>query len=115
MATVAAILNIETDQFFISMSPLYLPPSFGLSRLTVWEQMSLKDFQDDRHVSAHSNLQFSRRCRLKNFKMAERNDFSNSKSPCLPDATNKFQLIRLTVREHMSLKDFQDGRHIGRL
>ena len=36
-------------QFWISMSPQCLPPSFSLIRLTVQEQMSFQDFQAGHH------------------------------------------------------------------
>ena len=89
----------------------------------VWEEMSFEEFQDGLHGGhlgywdgkilailnlcvtvmpphqglAQSNLQFERRCRLKNFKMAavaaswisEWNDFSNSDSLCHCDASHE--------------------------
>ena len=89
----AAILDIKTErieQFWISMSPRYLPSSISSIQISVRE-MSFKEFQDGRHlgyrngtnwasafpcrpetshqVSAQSDFPF-RRCHLKNFKMA---------------------------------------------
>ena len=88
----AANLNIETErieQFWISMSPQYLPSSISSIRLSV-QEMSLKEFEDGRHLwywngtslailnflvasipphqeSAQSD--FGRSLRLKHFKM----------------------------------------------
>ena len=72
-----------------------LPSSFGLTRLTVWAEMSFEEFEDgpygghrgywngtilailnlcqcdaSQQVLAPSDLQFGRRCLLNNFKMA---------------------------------------------
>ena len=43
------ILMERIQQFWISMSPQCLPPSFSLIQLTVWEQMAFQDFQDGHH------------------------------------------------------------------
>ena len=107
----AASLDIETkwiEQFWISMSPRYLPSSFSLIWLSVWEisrwppswiskrnglSNSVSPCRPDtaNQLSAQSDFPFWRRCRLKNFKMAtmisERNDFSNSKSTYFPNAS----------------------------
>ena len=55
---ILAILN-----FCITVMPF--PLSFGSIRLTVWEEMSFKEFR-----STQSDLWFGRRCHLKNFRMA---------------------------------------------
>ena len=50
----AAILDTIArwfQQFWISMSPQCLPPSFGSIQLTVWEEMWFENFQDGNHGS----------------------------------------------------------------
>ena len=52
------------------MSPRYLPPRFSSIWLSVWKEMSFKEFQDGR-----ASL------------ISERNEFSHSKSTCCPNAS----------------------------
>ena len=42
--------------------------------------------------------------------ISERKHFSNSKSPCCPDAFHRFRSIRLTVQAQTTIEDFQDDR-----
>ena len=74
LATLEAILDITTElfwQFWISMLLWCLPSSFSSIQLTVWE-MLFEDFQDGWHGS---QLEY------------QNNDFSNSKLPCGPNAS----------------------------
>ena len=73
-------------------------------------------------VSAQSNLQFGRRCRLKNSRwlpwqsswISERNNFSNSESfKLLQCLLSNFSSIEPTVWKEMSFEEFQDGCHGG--
>ena len=52
MAAIVAIMDIGMEwfkQFWASISPQSLPPSFGLILLTIWEEMLFEDFQDGCH------------------------------------------------------------------
>ena len=40
---------VRFKQFWISLSLLCLPPSFGSIRLSVWEEISFQEFQDGHH------------------------------------------------------------------
>ena len=86
MAAMVATLDIGTEQFqqfWISTSLWCLPSSFGSFWLIVWEEIfwisernyysnseSLCHCDAFHQVLAQSDLQFGRRCHLKNFKMA---------------------------------------------
>ena len=109
--------NWMIQQFWISISPRYLPSSFGSTWLTVWKEIWFEKFQDGDHLG-HWNRRI---LAILNFHitpmppimfklnqtypsvadviwrfskwlpwwpswLSERNHFSNSKSPCCPDA-----------------------------
>ena len=86
-AAAAAIVDIVTkcfQQFWISMSPQCLLPSFGSIWFTIREQMRFEDFQDGQ--------------------ISDQNNFSNPKS--LRCRQSSFGSIRIMVWE-MSFEEFQ--------
>ena len=115
---IAAIFDIETkqiEQFWISMSPRYLPSSISSIRLC-FRMMSLKEFQDGRHLGYRNeknsiilnfhiapippiklqlNLTFHSRDVVKRISrwppswISKRNEFRNSESPCRPDISHQ--------------------------
>ena len=45
------------------------------------------------------------------FQDIRRNHFSNSKSPCDPNAFHQVSIPSDTVEEQITIEDFQDGHH----
>ena len=117
------------------MSLRCLPSSFGSIGLTVWEEISFKEFQDGHHgghlqyrnrtilvilnlyVAPIPPIKFQRNLtygfggdavwRISIF----RNDFSNSESLCHRDASGRFGSVGLKVWKKMSFEEIQDGHH----
>ena len=96
MVTMAAIIDIRTERFWISMSLRCLSSSFGA--ITVWEEMSFEEFQ------------YGCRGYLLGYRNGKILAILNLHVTPMPPI--KFQ-HRLIVWEEIWFEEFQDGHHPG--
>ena len=97
IATKAPILDFETERFNNSESPCHS----AVSHQVLAQSDCLGDMI----------YRFSRWLPWWPSWISERNHFSNSKSPCCPDAFHQVSTPSDTVREEITIEDFQDGGH----
>ena len=132
IATMAPILDTRTEQLSNSESPCHPNASYQVSaqsghggHLGYWNRtiLAILNFHNTPMPPIKFKLnqtycsgadviwRFSRWLPWWPSWLSEWNHFSSSKSPCCPDAFHQVSALSDFVREQITIKDLQDGRH----